>query len=83
MNWKSDLHLSDLEADARLEVTCRKCAVSRYVVVCDLMKFDENRQLRLDEIEARLRCSMRLCGGNVRIALGHNHRNEGFTGGLA
>ncbi len=83
MNWKTDLHLSDLEADTRLEVTCRKCAASRYVVARDLMKLNDNRQARVDEIEARLRCSIRLCGGKVRIALGHNHKNEGFTGGLA
>lgn len=83
MNWKSDLHLSDLDADMRIEVTCRKCAASRYVVVKDMMLVESNRQARLDEMETRLRCSIRHCRGNVRIALGHNHKNEGFTGGLA
>lgn len=83
MNWKTDLHLSDLEPDTRIEVTCRSCGASRYVVAGKLVALEAFEQARLSEVERELRCTIRHCKGKVRIALGHNHRNEGFTGGMA
>lgn len=83
MSWKSDLHLSDLKPGTRIEVTCRICGASRYAIADKLMANERFAQARLDEVERNLRCSIRHCRGRVRIALGHNHKNEAYGGGLA
>lgn len=83
MSWKTDLHLADLQPATRIEVTCRKCQASRYVVAGDLMQQDHFAQLRLSEVERDLTCRTRHCNGKLRLALGHNHINEGFAGGMA
>jgi len=42
----------------------------------------ELAQAYLDEVEQALRCSNRSCRGNVRIALPHGDKVEGFVGGM-
>lgn len=83
MNWKTDLRLSDLDDDTRIEVTCRTCGHSHYEVRAVLMLRRELQQARFDEVEKLLRCSKRTCGGPVRIALIYNGKMEGFVGGMA
>lgn len=82
MSWKTDLHLADLDDGTPLECTCRICGHVHYEDSTELMRRDEFRQLYLDEVEARLRCSVPFCKGQVRIALVHDD-TEGFVGGLA
>lgn len=83
MSWKTDLQLRDLDPASRFEVTCLKCGSVRYIRAGDLMTIPKLMQLYLDEIETRLNCRQQRCRGRCRIALGHNHQNEGFVGGLA
>ena len=83
MSWKHDLQVRDLEPTDRIEVTCNECRSVRYIYGGDLMSIHDLLQLRLDEIEKRLLCRQRNCRSHCRIALGHNHKNEGFSGGLA
>ena len=83
MNWKTDLRLYDLDDDTELECTCKKCGHVHYENSTELMNREEFKQLYLDEVETRLRCSVPFCKGNVRIALIHDDDVEGFVGGLA
>jgi hypothetical protein len=82
MNWKTDLKLADLDAGTRLEVTCKRCGLSRYEHQAALMQRPELVQAYLDEVERALRCSNRSCKGTVRIALLHDGKTEGFVGGM-
>ena len=41
MNWKTDLKLADLDAAARIEITCRRCGFTRYEQKDRLMKLPE------------------------------------------
>jgi len=82
MSWKTDLKLADLEAQTKIECTCRRCGHVHYEDSSDLTSAGFNRQLYLDEVEAQLHCAQRRCRGHVRIALIHDD-TEGFVGGLA
>lgn len=82
MNWKTDLKLADLDATTRLEVTCKRCGLSRYEQQAVLMRRPDLVQAYLDEVETALRCSSRSCRGAVRIALLHDGKMEGFVGGM-
>ena len=81
--WKRELQLSDCDPDASIEITCRVCGLMRYETVAALIANLKSRQLCLDQVEQRLRCRARACDGNVRIALAHDDRSEGFVGGMA
>jgi hypothetical protein len=83
MNWKTDLKLADLDPATRLEVTCKRCGLSRYEQQAVSMQRPEFRQAWLDEVERALRCSDRFCKGAVRVALIHDDKTEGFVGGMA
>jgi hypothetical protein len=83
VNWKTDLKLSDLESNTRLEVTCRTCGQTHYQTMAGLVLRQELDQAYLDEVEKALKCSNRSCKGRVRIALVHQGKVEGFVGGLA
>jgi hypothetical protein len=83
MNWKTDLKLADLDPTTRLEVTCKRCGLSRYEQQAALMQRAELKQAYLDEVERALRCSNRFCKGDVRVALIHDDKTEGFVGGMA
>lgn len=83
MNWKSDLQLADLDACTRLEITCRVCALVRYEEAGTLLGRAEFRYAYLDEVERHLKCARRGCRGDVRLALIHDDKTEGFVGGMA
>lgn len=82
MNWKSSIQVLDLDDDARLEATCRKCGRLRWITRSELMGRGAGR-LWLDEIENRARCRQRGCGGQMRLALPGGHATSGFVGGIA
>ena len=83
MNWKTDLKLSDLEAATSIEVVCKRCGLSHYQTQAQLMKRPDLEHAYLDEVEKVLHCASRSCRGEVRIALIHDDKTEGFVGGMA
>jgi hypothetical protein len=83
VNWKTDLKLSDLECNTRLEITCRTCGHSHYQTIAALIAREAFSQAYLDELEKALKCGNRFCKGRVRIALVHQGKVEGFVGGMA
>jgi hypothetical protein len=83
MNWKTDSRLSDLDPATQIEVTCRKCGMTRYETQKSLMRHPRLCQARLDVVEASLTCTDRYCKGKVRIAFVYDDLNEPFVGGLA
>lgn len=83
MNWKTDLKLSDLAATTRLEITCRRCGLTRYETAAALLAKPGFAHAHLDEVERKLTCSNRFCRGPVRLALTHDGKTEGFVGGMA
>lgn len=83
MNWKTDLMLSDLGDTERLEIACRACGKTRYEVARELLDKPGYEHAYLDEVEHRLRCHDRYCGGRIRLSRVHGGRMEGFVGGLA
>ena len=84
MSWKSELQLSDLEPDTELEITCRRCGLTRYERQSVItQQKPELLQAKLDEVERALNCSGRHCRGAVRLSLIHDDKTEGFAGGMA
>ena len=83
MTWKTESRLSDLDPDSLIEVTCRKCGLTRYETPRRLMTQAQLRQAQLDVVEAALSCADRYCKGRVRIAFVHDDLNEPFVGGMA
>jgi len=83
MNWKTDLKLSDLDASARIEITCRRCGLTHFSRAETLMQRKELTHAYLDEVERALFCASRSCHGLVRVALVNDDKTEGFVGGLA
>jgi hypothetical protein len=64
MNWKTDLKLADLDPATRLEVTYKRCGLSRYEQQAALMPRPEFKQAYLDEeVKRARRCTDRLCKG--------------------
>jgi len=83
VNWKTNLRVSDLDFNQRLEVTCRICGHVHYLTRQSLTTSPERVQLYLDEVERETVCKARKCRGAVRIALVRNGEASGFVGGLA
>ncbi|MFZ5912712.1 MAG: hypothetical protein ACOY17_00660 [Pseudomonadota bacterium] len=84
MSWKTEFRLADMDARDRIEITCRKCGHTHYETVAPLLARPGMRHLYLDEVERALVCANRFCRAPlVRIALVHDGKTEGFTGGLA
>lgn len=83
MNWKRDLKLADLAPEQMLEVTCRRCGLTRYESPQAVMAMPTMRQAYVDEAERALKCSGRFCRGPVRVSLIYDDKTEGFVGGLA
>lgn len=83
MTWKADLKLADLDAATRVELTCKRCGLTRCTPAGELMQREDLTQAYLDEIERALRCGDRFCKGPVRLALIHDGKTEGFVGGMA
>lgn len=82
MSWKNDLKLVDLGDHTSIECTCKKCGLTHYEDSTTLLTDPDYRQLYLDEVETKLRCSSSFCRGSVRIALLFDN-TEGFVGGMA
>lgn len=84
MSWKTEFKLADMGAQERIEVTCRKCGLSYYETVAQLLARPGMRHFYLDEVERALICANRFCRSPlIRIALVHDGKTSGFTGGLA
>ncbi|MGB7204235.1 MAG: hypothetical protein WBD37_02040 [Anderseniella sp.] len=83
MSWLTDLQLRDLEPEQHIEVTCRKCGLTRYEKPYELLMAEAMQWAYLDEVQDSLRCKGRGCHGGVRIALSSEAETEGFVGGLA
>lgn len=82
MTWKTELKLTDLDTGTRIEITCRRCNLTRYEGAADLLTNTTLRHAYLDEVETTLSCSNRFCRGPVRLALIHDNKTEGFVGGM-
>ncbi|MGQ5701213.1 hypothetical protein ACUJ46_04065 [Sandaracinobacteroides sp. A072] len=83
MNWKTDLRASDLDADMRLELTCRLCGAVRSLPAEAILARRGGAMLYLDQVEARARCRQRGCNGPMRLALLRTGDASGFVGGIA
>ncbi len=83
MTWKERLQLQDLEPYRRFELTCLECGHVHYRDVASIYINAERGRLHLDEVEKKLRCNARGCGGNVRLMLIRNGDTSAFVGGLA
>ena len=79
MSWKTDLQLADLDPGARIEITCKRCNLTRYEEQAQLIEQPGMQHAYLDEVEKALRCSDRFCRGSVRLALVHDDKTEGWT----
>jgi hypothetical protein len=82
VSWKTETRLSDLPANTVLEARCLHCKQTRTRSAGSLMGA-ATHQLYLDELEARLRCRDKHCRGAQRLTMEHQHKVEGFVGGMA
>lgn len=83
MNWKTDLQLRDLDADQKIELTCKICGAVQIKQAQDYQARIELTFAWLDEIERDEICKQRGCYGNVRLSIYHKSEQSGFVGGLA
>jgi hypothetical protein len=67
VSWLDAIQLRDLDADARLELTCRACGKVRFVTPAQLLALGDFGHLWLSEVQARARCKQRGC--KARCAL--------------
>ena len=77
------LYVGGWMSNSRIEATCKKCGLTHYEQVAQLLARGDMKHLYLDEAERLLRCANRFCRGGVRISLIHDDKNEGFVGGMA
>lgn len=80
--WKTKLTVNDIDETDRLELLCRKCGQVRYLTRDKLIERMAG-QLYLDQIEARARCRVFGCKGQMRMALVRAHKISAFIGGMA
>lgn len=84
MSWRQQIQVLDLAPDEKFEIRCRACnqtyTASVEALTCDL---DGANFLYLDELEGRIRCRDRRCGGTVRLARVRAGDASAFIGGLA
>ena len=83
MNWRSNIQILDLNADDRLELTCRKCGTLRWLTGEELQSRTGKERLTLGEVEQRAECRQRGCGGAMRLAMPAPQDTAGFVGGIA
>ena len=84
MSWKTNIQLRDLDADQKIEVTCRSCNGMHYTTQQNLIHIygQEITYKYLDEIEALITCKRPTCSGKTRIALSGKSETGSFIGGL-
>lgn len=83
MSWLDAIQLRDLDAGARIELTCRACGKVRFVTPAQLLALGDFGHLWLSEVQARARCKQRGCKRAMRLALPHRGETKGFVGGIA
>ncbi|KUR75207.1 hypothetical protein [Novosphingobium sp. Fuku2-ISO-50] len=83
MSWLDAIQLRDLDADTRLELTCRACGKVRFVTPAQLLALGDFGHLWLSEVQARARCKQRGCKGAMRLSMPHRGETKGFVGGIA
>lgn len=83
MSWLDAIQLRDLDADVRIELTCRTCGKVRFVTPAQLLALGDFGHLWLSEVQARARCKQRGHKGAMRLALPHRGETKGFVGGIA
>lgn len=83
MSWKTEIQVRDLDAQQKIEATCRQCGHVHYLLPAELMRRPELQFTYLDELERDTRCRRRGCAAGVRLALTHVGDTGGFVGGLA
>lgn len=83
MNWRRNIQILDLNADDRLELTCRKCGTLRWLTGAELQSRKGKERLTLGEVEERAKCRQRGCGAAMRLAMPAPQDTAGFVGGIA
>ena len=83
MNWRSNIQILDLNADDRLELTCRKCGTLRWLTGAELQSRKGKERLTLGEVEQRAKCRQQGCGSAMRLAMPAPQDTAGFVGGIA
>jgi hypothetical protein len=69
VSWLDAIQLRDLDAETRLELTCRTCGKVRFVTPAHLLTLGDFGHLWLSEVQARARCKQRGCKGAMRLAM--------------
>lgn len=83
MSWLTDLQLRDLAPEQQIEVSCKRCGLTRYENPHELLMAEAMQWAYLDEVQDMLRCKARGCDSGVRLSLSSETETEGFVGGLA
>ena len=81
--WKTQIRVGDLEADQKLEMTCRSCGATHYLMAGIVAKITGRKFWYLDELEKQSSCRKRDCDGRVHLALARANETSSFVGGLA
>ncbi len=82
-SWKENIQARDLEANQRIEATCKACGHVHYLTRATICTSPEREFLYLDEVERETICKARGCRGTVRLALARKGDTSAFVGGLA
>jgi hypothetical protein len=80
--WRAEMRLADVSPDYEIEVECRRCSKSYMLWPADLMTDEANKDLFMDQLQAKLKCRDRHCPGKVKIALLYDHMVTSFIGGM-
>jgi hypothetical protein len=82
VSWLDAIQLRDLDAETRLELTCRTCGKVRFVTPAHLLTLGDFGHLWLSEVQARARCKQRGCKARCALPC-RSAGTKGFVGGIA
>lgn len=83
MSWMDDIRLRDMDADQRIEATCRSCGHSRLYSAADLLPLCPHRDARIAEIVGYIHCMKPQCRRTgVRLILLRMGGTGAFIGGM-